>query len=123
MTTEQYEIFEMIRNSNTYHFFIVGGAGSGKSYLLRQIQQLFRYQERPFITLAPTGVAAANIGGATIHSALRIKSSDVNNDELEYQSLLTEDATQLTIMKEVHTIIIDEISMVNANADANEAGT
>ena len=46
--------------------FFTGGAGTGKSYTLRQ---MIAKETRKFIIVAPTGIAAQNVGGVTIHSA------------------------------------------------------
>ena len=64
-----------------FHFFLIGGAGVGKSHLIKtiymSISKVLIYQgdnsEQPMtLLLAPTGVAAINIDGTTIHSALGI---------------------------------------------------
>jgi hypothetical protein len=62
-----------------------------------------------YLLLAPTGVAAANIRGETIHSALRIQESSSG-----FQTLIFHDYEYFKILKSINTIIIDEISMVSA---------
>jgi len=47
--------------------FLTGGAGSGKTYLLKRVVKLFR----DVAILAPTGIAAFNVAGQTIHSFFR----------------------------------------------------
>jgi len=58
------EPLELMENSNK-HLFITGKAGSGKSSLLRYFKDVTK---KNIITLAPTGIAAINVGGQTIHS-------------------------------------------------------
>lgn len=89
-----------------HNLFITGKAGTGKSTLL----QLFRRTtNRRVAVLAPTGVAALNIGGQTIHSFFGFPPHLFNPKELKkkkrYQQLFAQ----------LDTLIIDEISMVRAD--------
>jgi len=59
--------------------------------------------------MVPTGVAAQNIGGHTIHSLLRIHSQGST-----YQTLAFSDASLHQKLKSINTIIIDEISIVSS---------
>ena len=61
---EQQYIFDLIENSKR-NFFITGRAGTGKSVLLRHF---VRNTSKRVIVLAPTGVAAINIHGQTLHA-------------------------------------------------------
>jgi ATP-dependent DNA helicase PIF1 len=88
------------------HVFVTGKAGTGKSTLL---QQFYDVTPQQVVKLAPTGVAALNINGQTIHSFFRFPPGlqpcdaalvEVKNPEL-YQVL--------------ECLIIDEISMVRAD--------
>ena len=100
------------------NLFVTGGAGAGKSHLIKAIYhtavKTFRYgtvnSDRPTVALmAPTGVAAININGTTIHTALSIpkESGDFAppmSDQKRTQLRLT--------LSELKIIIVDEISMV-----------
>lgn len=82
---------------------IMGTAGTGKSYLINIIREKLHNS----IVLAPTGVAAFNIQGSTIHSALSIPISGTKF-ELEGEPL----KKLQNKLKNVHYFIIDEMSMV-----------
>jgi ATP-dependent exoDNAse (exonuclease V) alpha subunit len=68
------------------------------------------------LLLAPTGIAAMNIGGLTIHSALRIASADGNSGRSKtFTTLLWNDPERQQEMRRINTIIIDEVSMVESD--------
>lgn len=73
---------------------ITGPAGTGKSYLLRQ---LLAEEERPHLIVAPTGIAAVNIGGSTIHRAFKI---DINSGYARQK------------WPEIEVVYVDEMSMM-----------
>jgi ATP-dependent DNA helicase PIF1 len=88
------------------HIFITGKAGTGKSTLL----DYFRSSTRKKVAvLAPTGVAALNVLGQTIHSFCRFK-PDITLDKVKKIS-----AKGAALYKNLDTVIIDEISMVRAD--------
>lgn len=98
--------FDLIANTNL-SFFLTGKAGTGKTTFLREVRKEI---SKNFVTLAPTGIAALNAGGETIHSffgfpleAIPIgKPGRVNQERLE-------------IIKHTDTFIIDEVSMVRCD--------
>ena len=102
------------------HIFITGGAGTGKSHLIRTIfhslTKTFSYRSMAFgkakvLLLAPTGVAAINIDGTTIHSALGIP---VGHFGKNLPKLNDKKRTALrNNLCETRVLIIDEISMVS----------
>jgi len=88
--------------------FITGRAGTGKSTLL----SYFHYTtEKKVVVLAPTGVAALNVKGQTIHSFFRFKP----NITLERVRRLRSGDDRKNIYKNLDAIVIDEISMVRAD--------
>ena len=117
---------ETIKNMNSLkpkeikpiYLFITGGAGAGKSHLIKTIYhsaiKTFRHPpvnpDRPTVLLmAPTGVAAININGTTINSALAIPIE--TGDSVPAMS--DQRRTQMRMsLSELKLIIIDEISMV-----------
>ena len=93
---------------NTHHnIFITGKAGTGKSTLLNY----FRKQTKKKIAvLAPTGVAAINVQGQTIHSFFKFKPS------VTLQSIKkSNEDDKKNIYKKLDAIVIDEVSMVRAD--------
>ncbi|XP_061175632.1 uncharacterized protein LOC133184560 [Saccostrea echinata] len=107
------------QNPEPFHVFVTGGAGTGKSHLIKCIfyeatRLLAHVSENPddltVLLTAPTGTAAFNINGLTIHSALGIfKSLSVNH------ALLSEEKMNKlrSKLENLQILIIDEISMVN----------
>lgn len=89
------------------HVFITGRAGTGKSTLLNYFQ---KQAGKKVVILAPTGVAAVNVGGQTIHSFFRFK-PDVIPSAIKRLS----GDEKKNIYKKLKTILIDEVSMVRAD--------
>jgi len=85
---------------------LMGKAGTGKSFTLHAIIDRLRQQRRPFAVCAPTGTAALNVDGCTIHSLFSFKPSDtVTNINHHIPRKLYG----------VQTLVIDEVSMVRAD--------
>lgn len=98
---------DIIENSNE-SIFITGRAGTGKSTLLNYFQQTTR---KKVVVLAPTGVAALNVKGQTIHSFFRFK-PNITADLIRRRTYKNE---KDNIYKKLDAIVIDEISMVRAD--------
>jgi len=89
------------------HVFVTGRAGTGKSTLLNYFCER---TGKAVVVLAPTGVAAINVGGQTIHSFFRFK-PDVIPSAIKRRS----GDEKKNIYKKLKTILIDEVSMVRAD--------
>lgn len=99
--------YDSLENSRR-NIFITGKAGTGKSTLL----QYFRaHTSKRVVVLAPTGVAAVNVQGQTIHSFFRFK-PDVTPETV---SSIRIRKSVRRIYKNLDAVIIDEISMVRAD--------
>ncbi|XP_072239813.1 uncharacterized protein [Leuresthes tenuis] len=129
LNEEQAAIFYAVRqwclqilfgqNPEPLRLFITGGAGTGKSHLIKAIHYestrlLSQIADNPedltVLLTAPTGVAAYNIGAATIHNTFSIGA----NVKLPYQPLGDEKVNTLRMkMRNLHILIIDEVSMVD----------
>ena len=90
------------------NLFITGKAGTGKSTLLEHIRMM---PDRKMIVLAPTGIAAINVKGETIHSFFKLKPGY----ELDEATRKRIDPEKTKGYKSIKTILIDEISMVRAD--------
>jgi len=97
---------ELMENTGP-HLFITGRAGTGKSTLLEYFRSV---TEKNLVVLAPTGVAAVNIAGQTIHSFFGFR-PDVTVEKVRRQAK----KKSSPIYKNLEAIIIDEISMVRAD--------
>jgi ATP-dependent DNA helicase PIF1 len=98
---------EIMENTDR-NIFITGRAGTGKSTLL----EYFRNNtEKNVVVLAPTGVAALNVKGQTIHSFFRFK-PNINPERVKR---LRSSKDSESIYHKLDIIVIDEISMVRAD--------
>lgn len=97
--------------------FLTGKAGTGKSTFLRYIAQTTK---KKHIILAPTGIAAINAGGSTLHSFFKLPFHPLLPNDSQYsvrniRKTLKYSNEKIKLIKEVELIIIDEISMVRAD--------
>ena len=97
--------------------FLTGKAGTGKSTFLRYIAA---HTKKKHIILAPTGIAAINAEGSTLHSFFKIPFHPLlPNDSMfsvrNIRNTLKYNSEKIKIIREVELIIIDEISMVRAD--------
>lgn len=90
---------------NPKNLFLTGRAGTGKTTLLRQ---LIEQEAATTIVLAPTGVAAMNIGGQTLHSFFKFPPRLLDTPDIKRMA-------NARIARKMTTLIIDEISMVRAD--------
>ncbi|MDN4166854.1 AAA family ATPase [Cytophagales bacterium LB-30] len=101
---ERAAVLQAMNNPDIPFVFLTGKAGTGKSTLLRYFMQSL---EKKPVLLSPTGVAAVNIKGATIHSFFKLP---VRSFTLEDMFPLEEE-----LFKSFDTLIIDEVSMVRSD--------
>ncbi len=97
--------------------FLTGKAGTGKSTFLRYICSVTK---KKYVVLAPTGIAAINAGGSTLHSFFKIPFYPLVPNDSRYsirhiRDTLKYNGAQRKLLREVELIIIDEISMVRAD--------
>ncbi|WP_306668681.1 AAA family ATPase [Candidatus Cardinium sp. cByotN1] len=97
-----------LMKSGEKNVFITGKAGTGKSSLLKHFRE---NTQKKIAVLAPTGTAAVNIKGQTLHSFFGLK-PDVT---LAAIKTIKENKNKENIYKKLDAIIIDEISMVRAD--------
>ena len=105
LSAEQQAVFDAIETTQD-HIFVTGRAGTGKSTLLNHLSW---HTSKQIVICAPTGVAALNVGGHTIHSLFRLPIGVIADHEIEQSRELRK------LLGTIDTIVIDEVSMVNAD--------
>lgn len=108
--------WDLIKNTNQ-SVFLTGKAGTGKSTFLKYI---CRNTKKKYVVLAPTGIAAVNVGGVTLHSFFRLPFKPLLPDDQQFKEnrlkeRLKYSRSQLKLLQNLELIIIDEISMVRAD--------
>lgn len=108
LNAEKVQLFNKMENTDET-MYITGRAGSGKSYLL---DFFVRNSRKNVAVVAPTGVAALNVGGQTIHSffALDLVVQDIA--EIRKKGVF---GKRKTILQNLDTLVIDEASMVRVD--------
>lgn len=97
-----------ILKTTNKNLFVTGKAGTGKSTLLHHIQKIFNKRS---VVLAPTGIAALNVNGQTIHSFFGLKPGF----ELEEATHMNYASSGFDKFRKLELIILDEVSMVRAD--------
>ncbi len=97
--------------------FLTGKAGTGKSTFLRYV---CANTKKKNVVLAPTGLAAINVGGQTIHSFFKIPFHPLLPDDPQYsmsnlRKTLKYSKRHIKLLQQLELIVIDEISMVRAD--------
>lgn len=97
--------------------FLTGKAGTGKSTFLRYIAE---NTKKKHVVLAPTGIAAINAGGATLHSFFKLPFHPLLPNDTQYNArnirgTMKYNQEKRKLLQELELIIIDEISMVRAD--------
>lgn len=105
LSAEQEALFQIMENSNQ-HLFITGRAGAGKSVLLRHFRE---NTQKRVVVAAPTGIAALNVKGQTIHSLFKLPPQLFRKGSLSHNTRL------YSLLKRIECVVIDEISMVRAD--------
>ena len=107
LSDEQRSLFDYIEQSDA-HVFVTGRAGTGKSTLL---SHLTANTQKSFAVCAPTGVAALNVGGVTIHSLFTFPFGILGEvDIAKHLSRRTRE-----VLKALDMLVVDEVSMVSAD--------
>src|SRR4051812_37984293 len=117
-------------NHTNCHLFLTGKAGTGKTTFLKYIRE---HTSKKCVVVAPTGVAAINAGGVTMHSFFQLpfgpyvpvsRSSEAGNatDKFSLFKNLRMSSEKRELIRDLQLLIIDEVSMVRSDAlDAMDA--
>lgn len=113
---EWHEAMNIVENSRR-SLFLTGKAGTGKSTFLRYVS---KNTKKKHVILAPTGIAAINAGGSTLHSFFHLPfhpllPTDARYSNRNMRKTLKYSGDHIKLLREVDLIIIDEISMVRAD--------
>lgn len=97
--------------------FLTGKAGTGKSTFLKHVCKVTK---KKYVVLAPTGIAAINAGGSTLHSFFKLPFHPLLPDDPNFQGKKLHDTLKYSsdhrkLIQNIELIIIDEISMVRAD--------
>ncbi|WP_159520431.1 helix-turn-helix domain-containing protein [Sunxiuqinia indica] len=111
-TNKQLELAFDFVQSTGQHIFLTGKAGTGKTTFLKSLKE--RSPKR-MIVVAPTGVAAINAGGVTIHSFFQLSFAPQVGLENEQGRQMRFSKEKINIIRSLELLVIDEISMVRAD--------
>ena len=103
--TAEYAAARTFLSAGEGHLFVTGRAGTGKSTLLRCLREMIAKET---VVLAPTGLAAVNVGGQTIHSFFGFPPRLLQPEDIRR-------GRNGRIMRRLETLIIDEVSMVRSD--------
>jgi ATP-dependent exoDNAse (exonuclease V) alpha subunit len=107
LSSEQQALFDYIEGSEN-NIFVTGRAGTGKSTLLTY---LIENTKKKVAVCAPTGVAALNVGGVTIHSLFGFPFGILGTEDIgRHLNRRTRE-----VLAAIDMLVIDEVSMVNAD--------
>ena len=110
LSAEQATAYEILQSGE--NVFLTGGAGSGKSFLIRQFRNDFDPKQMPL--LASTGAAAVIVGGRTFHSFFGLGIMDGGSEATFARA--KNDQRLMRRLSDVEGVIIDEISMIPGEA-------
>ncbi|MEO6942741.1 MAG: AAA family ATPase [Terrimesophilobacter sp.] len=105
LSAEQAAVYATIEGTRE-NIFVTGRAGTGKSTLLNHLSW---NTSKQLVISAPTGVAALNVGGQTIHSLFRLPIGVIADHDIEQSAELRK------LLNTIDALVIDEVSMVNAD--------
>ena len=127
--TEEFNLAYRFVTETNQNIFLTGKAGTGKTTFLKYLRQNSR---KNMVVAAPTGVAAINAGGVTLHSLFQLpfapfvpSKGATNADAVNSHSLLSQihfNKQKLDLLRNMELLIIDETSMVASHSvDAIDA--
>lgn len=106
LTKKQKEFLKLIETGKSV--FLTGNAGTGKSFVVKEAIKILKSKHVNFVALAPTGIAANNIGGQTIHSMFGLNPFGI----MDYKSCRFLKSDKRKVLEKIETFFIDEVSML-----------
>lgn len=107
LTKDQEKAMKMLKSGK--NVFLTGEAGTGKSTLINEFRKYLSESKIEYIACAPTGVAAVNINGATLHHTFHVPLGFISEDKVD------ERKKDNGVVRKAKVIIIDEISMCRSD--------
>ncbi|KAH9388383.1 hypothetical protein TYRP_023551 [Tyrophagus putrescentiae] len=118
-------VLRFIKLGKPFYLFVSGGAGTGKSFLIETLVMVVNHhfpsanqQASSVILCAPTGRAAFNVGGATVHSTFALPVSSTSGDDHYAKGLPRLDQSRMNQLRaefrQAKVLILDEASMVGS---------
>src|SRR5689334_21239059 len=116
--TDEFELAYRFVTETSLNIFLTGKAGTGKTTFLKYLRE---NTFKNMVVASPTGVAAINAGGVTLHSLFQlpfgpfIPSKQAGPNVINSHSLLSKiryNNEKLTLLRNLDLLIIDEVSMV-----------
>lgn len=106
LAKSQKQFIDSVLNGD--NVFLTGKAGTGKSFVVKLVMQKLKDAGKNVVALAPTGIAANNIGGQTLHSFFSLRPFGV----LDYEACNFMKGEKRRLLNRIDSIFIDEISML-----------
>ena len=104
--------WQFVKNTGT-SIFLTGKAGTGKTTFLRTLKDKL---PKRMVVVAPTGIAAINANGVTIHSFFQLPFAPyVPNSTFKTEGIFRVSKEKQRMLRTLDLLVIDEISMVRAD--------
>ncbi|MDR2938637.1 MAG: AAA family ATPase, partial [Prevotellaceae bacterium] len=114
-----FQMAEEFVNQTQQHVFLTGKAGTGKTTFLRHV---VKSTHKKAVVAAPTGVAAINAGGVTLHSLFQLSFEPFLPNGIKKEEFTHFSKVKLDVIQRMELLIIDEVSMLRADTlDAIDA--
>lgn len=108
---QAYLAWELVENTSS-NLFLTGKAGTGKTTFLKRLRET---SAKRIVVTAPTGIAAVNAGGVTLHSFFQLPISDNREAEAKTRRYDRFNKDKLRLIRTLDLLVIDEISMCRAD--------
>lgn len=112
ISNQEIDYAQRIIEKTDAHLFLTGKAGTGKTTFLRRLKEI---QPKRMVVLAPTGIAAINAGGVTIHSFFQLPFAPYIPGANYSKEQFRMGANKLKLIRSLELLVIGEISMVRAD--------